>query len=1773
MKKKTNHKIYLAVSILSAMIPALAAAEVIVSFPLDSDPGWSTQGDWEFGVPLGGGSHCNNPTSGHTGTNVYGYNLSGDYANNIPAYYLTTTVLDCSGYDNVALKFWRWLGVEYDSYDHATVEVSNDGSNWTLVWDHTGGSFCDGAWIECDYDISSVADNQSTVYIRWTMGPTDGSITYPGWNIDDISLLGDFMDDLHITPSEDFNSSGYEGGPFDPPSKTYTLTNSGVSALEWTASSTQNWLDIDPNGGTLNPGSPEAVIVSLNAIANTLDPCTYSDSVTFTNTTSGFVQMQNITLDVMPIPGEIEVTDSIPELNDLNMPFGGGIIGLARTAHITIANTDPTYELVVSDISLGGVHFEDFQEGLTEGSKEITNSKWEVIADEYLGEKAKYKTRLDGLEKINSGGEQPVIFEGHVLTPYDGPSLNESCGGRILYAPAEADTPTFRTELAAACGGATVDYFDTRADTPSAALLSTYSCIFTWVNGPYANNVQFGENLADYVDTGGTVILGQWCYPSGQSNSLAGRIITPAYCPVTVTTGYSSGSYAGDGTDCVHDSVSAYTTSFLDVATLLPGNLSDGTFAPDGSISVAWRADGQVYYSAGNTGLYYGGGDWAQLVCNMSCCYAAVPFQIEGIPSLPFTIPPLGEIVFDVDFMPTHEKLYESNVVIVSNDEDEPEVEVLLSGTGIIDYLEIFSEEAIEFCGHPGGPFVPCSDEYRYRLTNIHTTENIAWTAALAVPWLDIWPESGELEPGESIYIWLSINAVGEGLPEGQYPGPSAIVFTDLFTTLEQLRDVNLEVLTSPKIWVTPDSFDVTSIEGGTLTEALTISNTGEAILNFNVTTYEILEGSTENTTSSEPETGNEKVLPEYESGKPVVFNKTFTGGPGSRVTGDAPYKEGELIVRFAPRPDGKSASPVDKQQILTSLGRGTIKREFSLVPGLSVIELPAGMTVEDALQAFYETEGILYAQPNYKVHAISTFPDDTRFDDLWGMHNTGQTGGTVDADIDAPEAWDIATGSSEIIVAVIDTGVDYDHVDLAGNMWINTDEIPGNGQDDDGNGYVDDVYGYDFYNDDGDPYDDNGHGTHVSGTIGAIGNNNEGVAGVCWNVKIMALKFLSAGGSGNTDDAIGCVEYSVLMGANLSSNSWGGGGYSQALWDTIDAAGAAGMLFIAAAGNDGVDTDISPHYPSSYDCDSIVAVMSTDHYDDMSSFSNYGPISVDLGAPGSSILSCVPGDQYQYKNGTSMATPHVAGACALLWSVNPMLSSADLQNILIGTVDPTLTGLCVSEGRLNLFNAISQMQAPWIEIAPDSGSAAPGDLNDVNVTFNATVLEPGVYEAEIVVASNDPLSPTIVIPVTMTVRPNPLEVIPEDGFEFNGHTGGPFAPEYQSFTLTNKDPVPLGWTAAVDVDWLNLTPQSGTLDPNESIMVDLWINENADTLERNEAGYIATVTFTNTISGVSMHPVTLWVMEIDYFTELFESEDNDLDNQTLTFTRNSLGNFYDVCRQVADEFPVSPNGGTVLSLEDDDYEQVSLSAGVVSLYGEDFDSLFVGSNGYITFGIGDTQYVENLDNHFMFKRISGLFDDLSPNLGGQVSWKELPDRAVVTFENVPEYYVPGFQEGKINNFQIELFFSGTIRITYLDISATDGLAGLSRGENTPVYFEESDLSGYYLCGDFEPDGDVDMDDLMMLCERWLLGELSWDVSPDGGDGIVNFKDWAVFANGWGSTNEMEDLIEFMEQWLQVGITPAEISLFDIAPTQRDGIINILDYAVLAGNWLEGTVP
>lgn len=353
----------------------------------------------------------------------------------------------------------------------------------------------------------------------------------------------------------------------------------------------------------------------------------------------------------------------------------------------------------------------------------------------------------------------------------------------------------------------------------------------------------------------------------------------------------------------------------------------------------------------------------------------------------------------------------------------------------------------------------------------------------------------------------------------------------------------------------------------------------------------------------------------------------------------------------------------------------------------------------------------------------------------LWGLRNTGQNGGVQGVDIGAPAAWDTTTGSTNVIVAVIDTGIRYTHQDLAGQMWVNPSEIPGNGVDDDADGYVDNVYGIDAVNGDGDPMDDNSHGTHCAGTIGAAANDGYAHVGVAWEVRLMACKFLSAEGWGYVSGAVNCIDFAVAKGASVLSNSWGGGGHSQALYDAIARARDAGVIFIAAAGNSAADTDSQPHYPSGYDLENIISVAAVDRHGDMASWSNFGFNTVDLGAPGVDIFSTTADSDssYAYYSGTSMATPHLAGVAALLFAAEENLSGKDVQARLLNTTSPlaSLEGRTVTGGMVNAAQAIGGGGDDALELllsvsanplSAGSSAALYARVTDDGPVINATV-------------------------------------------------------------------------------------------------------------------------------------------------------------------------------------------------------------------------------------------------------------------------------------------------------------------------------------------------------------------------------------------------------------------------------------------------------------------
>lgn len=444
-------------------------------------------------------------------------------------------------------------------------------------------------------------------------------------------------------------------------------------------------------------------------------------------------------------------------------------------------------------------------------------------------------------------------------------------------------------------------------------------------------------------------------------------------------------------------------------------------------------------------------------------------------------------------------------------------------------------------------------------------------------------------------------------------------------------------------------------------------------------------------------------------------------------------FVEGELLLKFRPgRTERESKRPLGR------VGAKALERFENL--GWVRVKLPDGMGLDEGVRAFLGQPEVEAAQPNFIYRLLAT-PNDPSFGSLWGMTKIG-----------APTAWNLSTGSSSVVVAVIDSGIRYTHEDLASNIWVNTGETPGNSVDDDRNGYVDDYYGWDFRYNDSDPIDENGHGTHVAGTIGAVGNNMLGVVGVNWSVKLMAVKIYSPAGTDTTSAMlINAYNYVLMMknrGVNIrvTNNSYGGCleacGFDQATKDAIDTLGSAGILNVFASGNSNQNLESSQFYPAGYSSPSIVSVAASDSSDTKAGFSNYGAVSSDLAAPGVGILSTYNGSNSSYVNlsGTSMATPHTAGAAALLAAVNPSLSAESLKATLMNTVDPLAawSTLVKSGGRLNAANALANqtvcspsVSATDVRVPTKGGmvalSVTAGRNCDFQVASDSTWAKPSV--------------------------------------------------------------------------------------------------------------------------------------------------------------------------------------------------------------------------------------------------------------------------------------------------------------------------------------------------------------------------------------------------------------------------------------------------------------
>lgn len=559
------------------------------------------------------------------------------------------------------------------------------------------------------------------------------------------------------------------------------------------------------------------------------------------------------------------------------------------------------------------------------------------------------------------------------------------------------------------------------------------------------------------------------------------------------------------------------------------------------------------------------------------------------------------------------------------------------------------------------------------------------------------------------------------------------------------------------------------------------------------------------------------EVMPSQSGLVPVTWGgKTGFAAPGEwviRVTGvgGSTEAQGELRLQRLLRQFRKDVEVLDRDP----------------ATGFARVRVAASAKFENVSSAFRRASGFKTLVPNL-AYSASLLPNDPQFSQLTGLHNTGQTGGTTDADIDAPEAWNLTTGDASVIVAVLDTGVKYTHPDLAANIWSNPGEIAGNRIDDDRNGFVDDIRGYDFANDDPDPDDDHGHGTHVAGTIAAVGNNGVGITGVAWNSKILPLKFLSAGGVGYAYNAVKAINYVTRLRRDFGVNvrvlncSWGGTAFDQAIKDALTAAGDAGILTVAAAGNSG-NTSLS--YPAAYNLPTEISVAATTPSDALAIFSTYGS-TVQIGAPGQSILSTVPtsggfegsGSGYRSLSGTSMAAPHVAGVAALAFSQATDATAAEVRAAILAggdTIASLGAGRTATGKRLNAMGTLNQLGIRVKSSTPSAGST----VTTAPTSFTVRLSEPiaaaslagsdltvnGIPATSFTFNAGDPAAVTFQFAASPVSTPGPQTIAIAAGAILRASDNGPIKAWSVGF---HYDPVPLTVASA------SLTDLSDILAP-----------------------------------------------------------------------------------------------------------------------------------------------------------------------------------------------------------------------------------------------------------------------------------------------------------------------------------------------------------------------
>lgn len=866
-----------------------------------------------------------------------------------------------------------------------------------------------------------------------------------------------------------------------------------------------------------------------------------------------------------------------------------------------------------------------------------------------------------------------------------------------------------------------LDVINGEDSTPNLSFLMDYDCVIVSSNNSWADPELLGETLADYVDNGRLLILTAGTFALGGDYRIKGRIANHDYIPLIAGYGDFNSCISTDfkGHEITTNVNKLQSSGIVSTSSLTECGELLGLYDCDNAIAVALNINMPVVALNVFPQDGYWGGDLIQVISN--CIQWGIDnnwLSVVSTGNLSIEPGSSEQITVKLNPIKLNGGLHEGEISLIHNDPTIKSPFIIPVSLNIDGFRSLvadtssFSFNEVIY-GNADTLFVTLTNSGN-EITNVYNiaSDNQYFYCLKSTPF--------SLNPAKSVSVPIVFNPSHIGHFTG-----NVTIQSDAEDNSNIILHLSGDAVSGPNAILEPTRIDFSfEPQSAPTDKIIVLSNTGATDLKYSIAINY----------------GNKKTFQMNHSATTFLRKDKIYDDQNYKH----PFVETTIIIGLKKGSENFAFSNTLTQlevRSVTELAKGinpvTKMKSFS-TRTLLKLSLSEGSrdAVLKAINILRKDPNVEYAEPDYIMNLIK-IPNDELFSSLYAMNNSGQTGGKIDSDIDAVEAWDTCTGSEEMVIGIIDTGIDYLHPDLVDNMWKNPGEIPDDGIDNDENGFVDDVYGWDFAYDDNEPMDKHGHGTHCSGTIAAKGNNGIGVAGLLWNARIMAIKFLDDNGIGSVSDAIDAINYATIMNVPVTSNSWGGDAYSQSLEEVIAATG----IFVSAAGNNHSNNDQEPYYPSSYELDNIISVGATDPNDELTPFSNFGSKSVDLFAPGFGILSTFPGGKYKLESGTSMAVPHVSGAIGLLWSNSPYLRSLEVKHAILKNVDKisALKQKCTSEGRLNVNNAIFEF-TNWISIAPQqSGTVSPSAHQNFTVSANPEALLPGTWSADIVFSTNDP--------------------------------------------------------------------------------------------------------------------------------------------------------------------------------------------------------------------------------------------------------------------------------------------------------------------------------------------------------------------------------------------------------------------------------------------------